>query len=205
LGCMNQAREVDFLTSCVDLNQYKRSSAVYSFDSNVLTWYAARARYYHAYEDAYGPSSTNSARPYCATARFLDANVYDYECDSVSYSAPLTYYTDYDDGASSRTFYEYDVTLISSTTISTSISTSIGTSIGTSTSTHLSSSSSPTITSGPTPNPIPSPTPKSHTAVIAGSVVGGLVILGSLIAGTIVYLRRRKQREVESPPEVSQM
>jgi hypothetical protein len=193
LGCMNQAREVDFLTSCVDLNQYKRSSAVYSFDSNVLTWYVARARYHHAYEDAYEPSSTNSARPYCATARFLDANVYDYECDSVSYSAPLTYYTDYDDGASSRTFYEYDVTLTSSTTTSTS------------TSTHSSSSSSPTITFSPTPDPIPSPTPKSHTAAIAGGVVGGLVVLGSLIAGTIVYLRRRKQREVESPPEVSQM
>jgi hypothetical protein len=193
LGCMNQAREVDFLTSCVDLNQYKRSSAVYSFDSNVLTWYVARARYHHAYEDAYEPSSTNSARPYCATARFLDANVYDYECESVSYSAPLTYYTDYDDGASSRTFYEYDVTLTSSTTTSTS------------TSTHSSSSSSPTITFSPTPDPIPSPTPKSHTAAIAGGVVGGLVVLGSLIAGTIVYLRRRKQREVESPPEVSQM
>jgi hypothetical protein len=193
LGCMNQARQVEFLTSCVDLNQYKRSSAVYSFDSNVLTWYVARARYHHAYEDAYEPSSTNSARPYCATARFLDANVYDYECDSVSYSAPLTYYTDYDDGASSRTFYEYDVTLTSSTTTSTS------------TSTHSSSSSSPTITFSPTPDPIPSPTPKSHTAAIAGGVVGGLVVLGSLIAGTIVYLRRRKQREVESPPEVSQM
>jgi hypothetical protein len=178
LGCMNQARQVEFLTSCVDLNQYKRSSAVYSFDSNVLTWYVARARYYHAYEDAYEPSSTNSARPYCATARFLDANVYDYECDSVSYSAPLTYYTDYDDGASSRTFYEYDVTLTSSTTTSTS------------TSTHSSPSSSPTITFSPTPDPIPSPTPKSHTAAIAGGVVGGLVILGSLIAGTIVYLRR---------------
>jgi hypothetical protein len=197
LGCMNQARQVDFLTSCVDLNQYKRSSAVYSFDSNVLTWYAERASYHHAYEDAYGSSSTNSARPYCATARFLDANVYDYECNSVSYSAPLTYYTDYDDGASSRTFYEYDVTLTSSTTISTSISTS--------TSSRSSSSSSPTITPVPTPDPIPSSTPKSHTAAIAGGVVGGLVILGSLIAGTIVYLRRRKQREVESPPEVSQM
>jgi hypothetical protein len=198
---MNQAREVDFLTSCVDLNQYKRSSAVYSFDSNVLTWYAARASYHHAYEDAYGSCSTNSARPYCATARFLDANVYDYECDSVSYSAPLTYYTDYDDGASSRTFYEYDVTLSTTTTIDPSTITTPGSgSITTPGDTRTT-----TPASGPTTSPAISSAPKSHTAAIAGGVVGGLVVLGSLIAGTIVYLRRRKQREVESPPEVSQM
>jgi hypothetical protein len=198
---MNQAREVDFLTSCVDLNQYKKSSAVYSFDSNVLTWYAARASYHHAYEDAYGSSSTNSARPYCATARFLDANVYDYDCNSVSYSAPLTYYTDYDSGASSRTFYEYDVTLSTTTTIDPSAITTPITPVPI---TPVPITPVP-ITPVPSPDPIPSPTPKSHTAAIAGGVVGGLVILGSLIAGTIVYLRRRKQREVESPPEVSQM
>jgi hypothetical protein len=202
LGCMNQAREVDFLTSCVDLNQYKRSSAVYSFDSNVLTWYAARASYHHAYENAYGPSSTNSARPYCATARFLDANVYDYECNSVSYSAPLTYYTDYDDGASSRTFYEYDVTLFSTTTTDPSTTT---TPPGSGSTTTPNNARITTPASGPTPSPAIYSAPKSHTAAIAGGVAGGLVVLGSLIAGTIVYLRRRKQREVESPPEVSQM
>jgi hypothetical protein len=53
--------------------------------------------------------------------------------------------------------------------------------------------SSTATSSTPTPSPVPQS--KSNAGAIVGGVVGGVAILGLAIGGTILYLKKRKQKQ----------
>lgn len=126
--------------------------------------------------------STNPALPYCNTVSFPEVNVQAYSCDSTSASTTDLYYTDYAGDIATRQLAELDITITTSPTPDYSPSFS------------------------PSPKPEPNPAPKSHMAVIVGSVVGVLVVVGAVAVGTLVYLKKRKQRQLDSSiPEVAQM